>query len=229
MIRYTGAILAVLLAAAAAPSAAQTPVPVAPTAVATAAPWAWPTIPGCLADPGTSTAGSTDYNSPACGVFTALSSGLVADAIAEVSARRLNGEFDGVLYPAFLPGTEVIRFVTTARFSSAFAKDGDMRLVRVSGSRVGARSGSWWTTRGQISANGAPLPAPRIRSVLALLATPACMASAMAIPPGIVGYFGVTAPAFGEPGGGVEFWFPPGIVEASPAVVSIPESGGCPA
>lgn len=222
--RYAGAILAALLAGAAAPGAAQTP----PASAPTAAPWAWPAIPSCLADPGTKTDGPTDDAAPACAVFATLSHGFVADALAEISARRLNGEFDGVLYPAFLPGTEVVRFVTTPRFGEAFARAGSLQLVRVSGSRRGASSGSWWTTRAQVSANGAPLPAARIRAVLALLATPACMVTAAAIPAGIVGYFGVTAPAFGEPGGGLEFWFPPGVVEASPTVVSIPESGGCP-
>lgn len=226
MLRYAGAILAALLAAAAAPVRAQTPSPAAPTA--TAAPWPWPAIPSCLADPGTKTNGSTDYDAPACAVFAKLSQGFEATAVALVSARQLNGEFDGVLYPAFLPGTEVVRFVTTARFGEAFARDGDMRLVRVSGSRAGARSGSWWTTRGQVSSGGTPLPAERIRGILALLATPACMASALAVPAGIVGYFGVTAPAFDEPGGGVEFWFPPEVVQAAPAVVSLPGSGGCP-
>ncbi len=224
MLRYAGAVLAALLAAAAAPSAAQTP-PSAPTA----APWPWPAIPGCLADPGTKTAGPTDYGAPACTVFAKLTHGFVADAVTEVSARQLNGELDGVLYPAFLPGTEVVRFVTTSRFGDAFARDDDLRLVRVSGSSTGARSGSWWTTRGQVSPGGTPLPASRIRSILALLATPACLATATAVPAGIGGYFGVTAPAFGEPGGGVEFWFPPGVVDASAAVAALPGSGGCPA
>jgi hypothetical protein len=185
--------------------------------------WPWPPVPGCLADPEIKTPGSTDYASPACAVYDALL-GSGQTEVELVSARRLNGQMDGVLYPAFLPGTEVVRFVVTEPFSKVFT--GSMRLVRVSGKSVSARSGSWWTTMSTVLDNGKLMNAEQIRARLALTDTPACIAFADAVKPGVRAYMGVTAPAFDEPGGGAEFWFPPDAVVAT-TVHALPGSTGC--
>jgi hypothetical protein len=185
--------------------------------------WPWPAVPGCLADPEIKTPGTTDYASPVCPVYDALL-GSSQTELELVSARRLNGQMDGVLYPAFLPGTEVVRFVVTEPFSKVFT--GSMRLVRVSGKSISARGGSWWTTLSTVTDSGKLMTGDQIRARLALTDTPACIAFADSVKPGVRGYMGVTAPAFDEPGGGVEFWFPPNAVVA-PTVHALPGSTTC--
>ncbi len=186
--------------------------------------WPWPAIPGCLADPEIKTPGATDYTSPACAVYDQLLTSNEFD-LTLISARRLNGQMDGVLYPAFLPGTEAASFVVTAQFSKFFT--GPFRLVRVSGRSISARSGSWWTTLSMVTdGNGKLMTAEQIRARLALTDTPACIAYDDSVKPGVRGYMGVTAPAFDEPGGGAEFWFPPDAVVAT-TVHAIPGSSGC--
>ncbi|MFY9780382.1 MAG: hypothetical protein WAJ85_07725 [Candidatus Baltobacteraceae bacterium] len=184
--------------------------------------WSWPPIPGCLADPEIKTSGTTDYDSPLCAVYERLLEGGATEIELE-SARRLNGELDGVLYPAFLPGTEVVRFVTD-RFDREF--HGPSGLVRVSTSAVTARSGSWWTALATVSDGTRLLGAEAIRAKLALTGTPSCLAYASLVRDGVRGYMGVVAPAFDEPGGGLEFWFPPGAVVAGP-VADLPGTSGC--
>jgi len=118
---------------------------------APSASWTWPPIPGCLSDPEIKTGGTTDYASAVCSVYDALlASG--ADEVELRSARKLNGELDGVLYPAFLPGTEVVIFTVNANVARAFRGAGG--LVRVSTRSVTARSGSWWTTRSAVTQGG---------------------------------------------------------------------------
>ncbi len=91
--------------------------------------WTWPAIPGCLADPEIQTKGTTDYNSPICPLYDRLlASGEINIELR--SARRVNAEMDGLLYPAFVPGTEVVAFVTTDKFGGSFI--GPTGLVRVS-------------------------------------------------------------------------------------------------
>lgn len=186
-------------------------------------PWPWPSIPGCLADPEIKTPGATDYTSPVCAVYDQLLGSSETDVELQ-SARRLNGQMDGVLYPAFLPGTEAVSFIVTDQFSKSFT--GDLRLVRVSGSSVSARSGSWWTTLSMVAVNGKLMTADEIRVKLALTGTPACIAYADSVHSGVRGLMGVVAPAFDEPGGGAEFWFPPDSVVAN-TVHAIPGSTGC--
>jgi hypothetical protein len=186
-------------------------------------PWPWPPIPGCLADPSTVTPGTADYASPVCTVYDAVLTS--ASEIELISARRANAEFDGVLYPAFLPGTEVVRFVPGAGFMASLG--GGNTLVRVSRSGAGARHGSWWTTRRQISDSAGALDAPeRIRALLALTDSPTCIAYASDVARGVRAYLGVTAPAFDEPGGAVEFWFPPDAV-AAPRTAPLAGNAGC--
>ena len=193
-------------------------------AVASGDPWPWPSIPGCLSDPGTATSGKPDYASPICAVYDLLLASGEVNLQFE-SARQLNGKMDGVLYPAFLPGTEVVSFVVTASFSQSFK--GPNGLVRVSGSAVGATKGSWWSTLVTVSdSTGHLLNAADIRSKLALLSTPSCLAYADNVSPGVLAYMGVVAPAFDEPGGAVEFWFPPDAVAAT-KVVDVPGTKGC--
>ncbi len=185
--------------------------------------WAWPAIPGCLSDPSISTPGSTDFSSPVCPLYDQLlTSGVTR--IELVSARRLNGEMDGVLYPAFLPGTEVVTFLTEDKFNQSF--HGATGLVRVSGKAVSARNGSWWTTLSTVTNNGKLLDAASIRQKLALPNEPSCLAYADNVRSGIIAYMGVVAPAFDQPGGGVEFWLPPGAVVAK-KTVDLPGSSGC--
>jgi hypothetical protein len=191
----------------------------AQTAVPTAVP---PAIPGCLADPEIKTSGTTDYHSPLCVVYEQLLEGGATEIELE-SARRLNGELDGVLYPAFLPGTEVVRFVTD-RFDREF--HGPTGLVRVSTQAVSARSGSWWTSLATVSDGTRLIGAEAIRAKLALTGTPSCLAYASLVRNGVRGYMGVVAPAFDEPGGGLEFWFPPGAVVGG-AVADLPGTRGC--
>jgi len=203
-----------LLLLLAAPLAAQT---------AKAEPWRWPDIPGCLADPDTTTAGKLRYDSPICPIYDRLLASQVTDLQLR-PARRLNAEMAGVLYPAFLPGTQAVTFVVTKAFNRSFR--GKHRLVRVSGSVVGARSGSWWTTLDAVTVDGHTLDAAGIRARLALLATPVCLALADEVRVGVRGYMGAVAPAFDQPGGGVQFWFPPSAVVAR-IVENVPGSAGC--
>jgi len=185
--------------------------------------WPWPSIPGCLADPEIKTPGSTDYSSPVCTVYDELLGSNQTD-IALQSARRLNGQMDGVLYPAFLPGTEAVSFIVTDQFGKAFT--GSFVLVRVSGKSISARSGSWWTTLATVTDNGKLMTAEQIRAKLALTDTPSCVAYADSVKPGVRAWMGVVAPAFDEPGGGAEFWFPPDAV-VSTTVHAIPGATGC--
>lgn len=186
--------------------------------------WPWPAVPGCLADPEIKTPGATDYASPVCGVYDQLLSSGELD-ITLVSARRLNGQMDGVLYPAFEPGTEAASFIVTEQFSKDFT--GSFRLVRVSGKSISARSGSWWTTLSMVSdSSGKLMTADEIRAKLALTDTPACIAYDDSVRRGVRGYMGVVAPSFDEPGGGAQFWFPPDAV-VSTTVHAIPGSTGC--
>jgi hypothetical protein len=185
--------------------------------------WEWPVIPGCLADPEIKTNGKTDYNSPLCFVYEMLLMSGASD-IELKSARRLNGEMDGVLYPAFVPGTEVVSFIVMEKFSERF--HGERGLVRVSGKAVTARNGSWWTTLETVSESGHLLDAEAIRAKLALPDTPSCIAYADLVRTGVRAYMGVISPAFDEPGGGIEFWFPPSAVIAK-KVGEIPGGAGC--
>ncbi|HEV3156391.1 MAG TPA: hypothetical protein VGZ00_03525 [Candidatus Baltobacteraceae bacterium] len=196
----------------------------AQTATPTATPWAWPSIPSCLSDPGISTPGTPDYTAPVCTLYDDVLQGGGTD-VELISARQMNVELAGVLYPAFLPGTEAVRFVVSDKFD-LFAH-GPQQLVRVSLSRNGARFGSWWTTLDQVSSNGKLLSADKIRSVLALTYTPACIAYADHIQAGVRAYLGVTAPAFDQRGGGAEWWFPPDTV-VSTTVRVVPDGPGCP-
>jgi hypothetical protein len=205
-------ILACLIAAALAPAQSQQKS------------WPWPSIPGCLADPEIKTPGATDYASPVCAVYDELISSSQID-VTLVSARRLNGQMDGVLYPAFLPGTEAVSFIVTDQFSKSFT--GDLRLVRVSGRSVTARSGSWWTTLSMVTDTaGKLMTAEQIRARLALTDTPACIAYADSVHSGVRALMGVVAPAFDEPGGSAEFWLPPNAVVVT-TVHAIPGSTGC--
>ncbi len=167
--------------------------------------------------------GKRDFASPICTVYEdVLKSG--ATDIELESARRVNAQLGGVLYPAFVPGTEVVRFTVTPAFNASFERAN--RLVRVSETRTGAMYGSWWTTTAQLQDGNATLDAARIRAILALTYTPSCMAASTEVRPGVRAYMGVVAPAFDEPGGSVEFWFPPDAVVAGP-VVDVPGSAGC--
>ena len=155
----------------------------------------WPAIPGCLADPGVPTQGKTDYDSPTCALYDRLLASGETDVELR-SARRLNAEMDGVLYPAFLPGTEVVTFIVTGKFLESFT--GATELVRVSSSRIGAGKGSWWTTLSTVTDSGHLMTAGQVRARLALLSTPTCVAYAQSIRSGVRGYMGVVAPAFDE-------------------------------
>jgi hypothetical protein len=185
--------------------------------------WSWPAIPGCLADPEIQTPGATDYNSPICPLYDRLlTSGEINIELR--SARRVNAEMDGVLYPAFVPGTEVVAFVTTDRFSAAFT--GPTGLVRVSTRSISARAGSWWTTLDTVSVGGRVLDADAIQRKLALPTEPACIAYADGVRLGVRAYMGVVAPAFDQRGGGAEFWFPPSAVIAK-RTEQIPGGAAC--
>jgi hypothetical protein len=208
------------LQAAAIPASAQT---VRPAAVPSAAPWSWPTIPGCLADPEINVSGKRDYASPVCAVYDDLLKSGATDIELD-SARHVNAQLGGVLYPAFVPGTEVVRFTVTPAFNATFERTN--RLVRVSETRTGAMYGSWWTTTAQLQDGTTSLDAARIRAILALTYTPSCMAASTEVRPGVRAYMGVVAPAFDEPGGSIEFWFPPDAVVAG-SVADVPGSAGC--
>lgn len=185
--------------------------------------WPWPTIPGCLIDPEIRTNGKTDYNSTICSIYDLLLGSGETD-LELVPARRLNAQMDGVLYPAFLPGSEAVTFVVTDRFTTFFT--GPNQLVRASGNSVTARSGSWWTTLSTVTEKGRLMYAAAIRAKLALTDTPACIAYGDSVRGGVRAYMGVVAPAFDEPGGGAEFWFPPNAVQAK-TVEAIPGGSGC--
>ena len=185
--------------------------------------WSWPPIPGCLADSSISTGGTTDYSSPVCTVYSKLLDSRELDVELE-SSLRLNAQLDGVLYPAFLPGAEAVSFIVSPEFSKTFT--GDFRLVRFSSKSVSALNGSWWTTLATVSDNGHLMTPEQIRAKLAITDTPSCIAYEDSVKTGVRGYMGAIAPAFDEPGGGSQFWFPPGAVVAT-TVHSIPGSTGC--
>jgi hypothetical protein len=187
--------------------------------------WDWPAIPACLADPGTSTPGKIDAQAPICALYDELLQDGGATDLELTSARRMNAQLDGVLYPAFLPGTEVVGFVVASGLTDELR--GTRQLVRVSASRAGARLGSWWTTLDQVTVDGHLMDANAIRSVLALTYAPACIATEDSVRPGVRAYLGVVAPAFDERGGGVEWWFPPDTVVAT-TVRPVPSGPGCP-
>jgi hypothetical protein len=203
----------VALVALVVPDAASAQSAPSPSPRTTTPPWPWPAIPSCLKDAGTATPGRDDFASPICDVYVRLlDSG--ATEIELASAAHLNAELGGVLYPAFLPGTEAVRFVVTDRFNQSFSRT--VPLVRVSTNAAGARYGSWWTTRSQVQDAQRNLKDPEeLRAELALPSTPSCIAYSTAIRPGVRAYMGVVAPAFNEPGGAVEFWFPPDAVVAN--------------
>ena len=214
MFRMRILLLACLLLAGLAPAPSQT----------TQKSWSWPAIPGCLADPAINTGVTPDYNSPVCKVYQKLLDSREADLELE-SSLRLNAQLDGVLYPAFLPGAEAVSFIVSPEFSKAFT--GPYRLVRVSGKSVSALNGSWWTTLSTISDENGHLMTPeQIRAKLAITDTPSCIAYEDSVKTGVRGYMGAIAPAFDEPGGGSQFWFPPGAVVATTAH-PIPGSTGC--
>jgi len=185
--------------------------------------WSWPPIPGCLADSTINTGVKPDYNSPVCKVYNKLLDSREIDVELE-SSLRLNAQLDGILYPAFLPGAEAVSFIVSPEFSKAFT--GDYQLVRVSTSSISASSGSWWTTLATVSDNGHLMTPDEIRAKLAITDTPSCIAYEDSVKTGVRGYMGAIAPAFDEPGGGSQFWFPPGAVVAT-TVHSIPGSTGC--
>jgi hypothetical protein len=191
--------------------------------VPSAAPWTWPKIPACLVDPEINVAGKRDYASPICEVYLDLLKSGAFEVDLE-SARQANAQLGGVLYPAFVPGTEVVRFTVTPDFNESFERAN--RLVRVSDSRAGAMYGSWWTTSAQVRNGDGLLDAARIRAILALTYSPSCLATSTEVRRGVRGYMGVVAPAFDQPGGAVEFWFPPDAVVAGP-VVDVPGGSGC--
>ena len=195
----------------------------APAQSARASDWKWPAIPGCLADPGIKTPGALDANSPICPVYEQLLKSGVKK-IRLMSARRLNAGMDGVWYPAFLPGTQAVRFVVAGSFNRSFR--GPAGLVRVSSTAVKARNGSWWTTLATISESGSLLSADAIRGKLALTYTPSCIAYAETVQTGVRAYMGMVSPAFDQPGGGIEFWFPPNAVIATSTGV-VPGGTGC--
>jgi len=70
------------------------------------------------------------------------------------------------------------------------------------------------------------LNAEAIRAKLALTYTPSSIAYAKTVQNGVRAYMGVVAPAFDEPGGAIEFWFPPDAVVVS-SVGNIPGGAGC--
>jgi len=196
-----------------------------PAPLPTKAPWPWPAIPACLKDAAAITPGKDDFSAPACSVYLALLASEATDITLD-SALRANTEINGALYPAFLPGSQVVHFIVTERFNQKFGQAN--RLVRVSGSPDGARFGSWWTTLHQVEdAHQQVKNADELRAELALTATPSCLAQAKIIHSGVRGYMGVVAPAFDQPGGGVEFWFPPDAVVAE-SVSAVPGGSGCP-
>lgn len=220
---FAGTLASALLPLFGLPASAQTAQSAAPPPSPAATPWTWPVIPGCLVDPEINVAGKRDYASPVCAVYLDLLKSGTFELDLE-SARQANAQLGGVLYPAFVPGTEVVRFTVTPDFNDTFERTN--RLVRVSDSRSGALYGSWWTTSSQVHAGDALLDGAHIRAILALTYTPSCLATSTEVRRGVRGYMGIVAPAFDEPGGGVEFWFPPDAVVAS-SVADVPGGAGC--
>jgi hypothetical protein len=144
----------------------------------------------------------------ACVLLDKLIAASDVTQLAWIPGRMLNTTL-GVTTDAFPTAAYAIRFVVTPQFNTAFA--GPDTLVRFANDDFSARVGSWWTVRETVAdANGKLRDAAAIASVLALppASIPKMEATAMSVRPGTVGYFGLVAPAFGQPGGGVQFWFP---------------------
>lgn len=125
--------------------------------------------------------------------------------------RMLSPEVD-----AFPDSAYAVRFVVTKQFNETFI-DSDS-LIRFAPDDFAARVGSWWTILGAVSDSlGRLNDKAIIKAKLALPASsiPNVEAVASEVRVGTIGYFGLTAPAFGQPGGAVQFWFPTEPVRSS--------------
>jgi hypothetical protein len=115
----------------------------------------------------------------------------------------------GLSTDAFPDSAYAVRFVVTPQFNAAFS--GPDALVRFASNGFAAQVGSWWTVLETVTDRSGRLEdKATIASELALPASsvPSVEAAATEVRVGTVGYFGLVAPAFAQPGGGVQFWFP---------------------
>jgi len=174
--------------------------------------WQEPAAPACLAsDTAAADRSALDAAPVVCDAIRKLARAIPDDRHT-LSAKEINWLIPDVQYAAFLPAALGERFAVTPLFATTFVRLD--QLVRVSTSRQGAQFGSWWTTRRQVSDGHGNLMSPTaIRSILALPATPRYIAFATSVITRVHGFVGVAAPAFGESGGGLEFWFPATCVD----------------
>jgi hypothetical protein len=158
----------------------------------------------------------------ACVLLAKLIAASDVTQLAWIPGRMLDTTL-GVTTDAFPAGAYAVRFVVTPQFNTAFA--GPDTLVRFANDDFSARVGSWWTVLETVEdPNGTLRDPAAIASVLALppSSIPKMEATAMSVRPGTVGYFGLVAPAFGQPGGGVQFWFPGEPVYSKTAPLELP-------
>jgi hypothetical protein len=168
-------------------------------------------VPACFVAPPDASLAVATAPGPAPIACTLLAKVLLASEetqLAWLPGAVLNKTL-GLSTDAFPDSAYAVRFVVTPQFNAAFS--GTDALVRFASNDFSAQVGSWWTVLETVSDRSGRLEdKAAIAAELALPASsvPSIEASASEVRVGTLGYFGLVAPAFGEPGGGVQFWFP---------------------
>jgi hypothetical protein len=167
-------------------------------------------VPPCFINPPDvqlAVARTPGTNPIACTLLSKLLQASDQTQLAWIPGAMLNKTL-GLTVDAFPDSAYAVRFVVTPQFNAAFA--GPDTLVRFASNTFAAQVGSWWTVLETVSDPSGVVNGATIAAQLALPAAskPSFEATSSEVRVGTVGYFGVVAPAFGQPGGGVQFWFP---------------------
>ena len=155
---------------------------------------AWAGVPNCFVappDPWPAVSPAPGREPIACALLSKVLLASDETQIAWIPGAALNKTLE-LSTDAFPDAAYAIRFIVTPEFNAAFG--GADSLVRFGSNDFDARIGSWWT-----------------------VLVPKFEAAASAVRVGTAGYFGLVAPAFSQPGGGVQFWFPAEPVRSTAA------------
>jgi hypothetical protein len=181
---------------------------------------AWAGVPNCFVappDPWPAVSPAPGREPIACALLSKVLLASDETQIAWIPGAALNKTLE-LSTDAFPDAAYAIRFIVTPEFNAAFG--GADSLVRFGSNDFDARIGSWWTVLETVTDPAGHLKdGPSIAAELALPATsvPKFEAAASAVRVGTAGYFGLVAPAFSQPGGGVQFWFPAEPVRSTAA------------
>jgi hypothetical protein len=168
------------------------------------------TVPDCFTPPRLPIAAApiSIASTPQCAELSKVVASTEPKDVAWIPGEGLNAIL-GLTEGGFPSNAYAIHFRVTKAFNDAFA--GQDELVRFGEDEGRARGGSWWTTLQFVSdGSGKLMNADRVEAVLAL-PLPSVLhvvAYSNGVAVGTLGYFGLVAPAFGRPGGAVQFWFP---------------------